>query len=497
LIPLDKIEPGESPAYEASFYAGNVSPKSLDRRSVSQLFFDSLAISAWKRAGDVTWPLRVNPSSGNLHPTEGYLVCGPVDGLTASPVVAHYAPREHALEVRTEFALQIWQALVEDMPPGTILLGLASIHWREAWKYGVRAFRYCQHDVGHAIAALSIAAAGLGWRATLLDELGTAQLAQLLGLGGAQGAEAEHADCLLAVHPQGLRCSALTLPERALAGFDQLPWQGEANRLSRGHVDWPLIDDVAAATEKPPTEGAYGGALQVPQPGEPSEPHGPSLRQIIRQRRSAVAMDGRGRMSRETFYKILGKTLAGAGQFPFNALPWAPLVHLVLFLHRVEGLLPGLYLLLRDATQRDSLQALMREDLSWERPASCPAGLELYRLATGDVRALARQLSCRQDIAADGCFSLGMVAGFEGSLRRFGPWFYRRLYWECGLIGQVLYLEAEASGVRGTGIGCFFDDAVHELLGLGTLDYQSLYHFTVGYPIEDARLATLPAYPDA
>ena len=36
---------------------------------------------------------------------------------------------------------------------------------------------------------------------------------------------------------------------------------------------------------------------------------------------------------------------------------------------------------------------------------------------------------------------------------------YRRLFWECGLIGQVLYLEAEAAGVRGTGIGCFYDDA--------------------------------------
>jgi len=26
------------------------------------------------------------------------------------------------------------------------------------------------------------------------------------------------------------------------------------------------------------------------------------------------------------------------------------------------------------------------------------------------------------------------------------------------MIGQVLYLEAEAQGVRATGIGCFFDD---------------------------------------
>jgi hypothetical protein len=57
-----------------------------------------------------------------------------------------------------------------------------------------------------------------------------------------------------------------------------------------------------------------------------------------------------------------------------------------------------------------------------------------------------------------------------------------------------LYLEAEAAGVRGTGIGCFFDDAVHELLGLSGLRYQSLYHFTVGAPLSDGRLQTLPPY---
>jgi nitroreductase len=62
------------------------------------------------------------------------------------------------------------------------------------------------------------------------------------------------------------------------------------------------------------------------------------------------------------------------------------------------------------------------------------------------------------------------------------------------MIGQVLYLEAEARGVRGTGIGCFFDDAVHEILGLESDRFQSLYHFTVGHPLEDPRITTRPPY---
>ena len=48
--------------------------------------------------------------------------------------------------------------------------------------------------------------------------------------------------------------------------------------------------------------------------------------------------------------------------------------------------------------------------------------------------------------------------------------------------------------VRATGIGCFFDDPVHEIVAVKGLSFQSLYHFTVGGPVEDRRLLTLPPY---
>jgi hypothetical protein len=87
-----------------------------------------------------------------------------------------------------------------------------------------------------------------------------------------------------------------------------------------------------------------------------------------------------------------------------------------------------------------------------------------------------------------------MIAEFDASLKEFGGSFYRHLFWEAGVVGQVLYLEAETAGARATGIGCFFDDPVHEVLGIADHAFQSLYHFTVGIPIEDTRITSDPGY---
>ena len=106
------------------------------------------------------------------------------------------------------------------------------------------------------------------------------------------------------------------------------------------------------------------------------------------------------------------------------------------------------------------------------------------------TRALATQVSCRQEIAGDGAFA-GMLAEYQARLVAHGPSFYRRMFWEAGAIGQVLYLEAEVA-MRATGIGCFFSMTRCTRLGFRDLAFQSLYHFTIGGPVDDPRLTTLP-----
>ncbi|HLB02937.1 MAG TPA: SagB/ThcOx family dehydrogenase, partial [Nitrospiria bacterium] len=324
-------------------------------------------------------------------------------------------------------------------------------------------------------------------------DLSTELLASLLGVFDPQVAEPEQPECLLAVYPQRESCAVQTLPEDVIVTFKALSWQGTPNLLSPAHVDWPIIDQVTAATHKPVTQKVYETPVPIGKTLEVgSAPI--SFRKMVHQRRSCLALDGQTGITRDALYQVLRKVIPGPEQFPFNALPWRPLIHFGLFIHRVQDIDPGLYFLARDPTKLDLLKDAMKKEFAWEKPPACPDNLELYRLLTGDARELSQQISCHQEIAADGCFSLGMIAEFEGPLRKYGAWFYPRLFWEAGAIGQVLYLEAEACGIRSTGIGCFFDDPMHRVLGLTGWRFQDLYHFTIGGPVEDKRLTTLPAY---
>jgi hypothetical protein len=213
-------------------------------------------------------------------------------------------------------------------------------------------------------------------------------------------------------------------------------------------------------------------------------------RPLVLQRRSAVSFDGRGSIDAARCFAMLSAVMPRAG-LPWDALWWDARIHLLLFVHRVNGLDPGVYLLARHRSAPDRIRAASRRDLLFE---PCHDSLPLFALARGECRALAQRVSCDQAIAGEGFFSLGMIADFDASLQAFGPAFYRHLFWESGVVGQVLYLEAEAAGTRGTGIGCFYDDPVHDVLGLTGHAFQSLYHFTIGVPVEDTRLTTEPGY---
>lgn len=467
-------------SFAALHIPGAVAPQPFTLDHIAAMLELAFGLSAWKEYGPDRWAVRCNPSSGNLHPTEAYIISRDIPDLEDG--VYHYLSRDHALEQRCH----IDAAPVNQ--PG-LLVGISSITWREAWKYGERAFRYCQLDTGHAIGALRYAAAVLGWHVRIADTVSHQQLTQWLGLdrdADFPRAEREEAELLLEI-------TAAPNTEATigwLLAATQSNWRGQANLLDPHPMyRWPVIAEVAAASRKPATlPSTYRPAMSAVKSSSTI-----TAATLIRQRRSAQHFEPRYVQDADSFYIMLAALLPDSGT-PWDVWSETPHVHPVLFVHRIDGLAPGIYALPRSTEAQAHMQATMRADFLWQKPAGCPEQLPLYLLEVANLGKALRAISCHQAIAADSTFTLTMLAEFDATLQ-VAPWRYRQLYWEAGLLGQVLYLQAEAATLRGTGIGCYFDDTCHELLGLQDTVFQAMYHFTVGYPLTDQRIASLPPYP--
>eukprot|EP01127_Copromyxa_protea_P014459 TRINITY_DN4030_c0_g1_i1.p1 TRINITY_DN4030_c0_g1~~TRINITY_DN4030_c0_g1_i1.p1 ORF type:complete len:587 (-),score=87.08 TRINITY_DN4030_c0_g1_i1:9-1640(-) len=514
LAPEEQIP---SPAF-SEIHRTVPSPQPVSITSLSRFFEFSLALSAWKQLGQSRWALRSNPSSGNLHPTEGYVILPSETGLTAG--VYHYAPREHALELRKSLSPELLSELLKPFPPGAFLFALSSIHWRESWKYGERAFRYCNHDIGHALASSRVATSTLGWDMALLDGVSQDLIGSLLGTSRdgdfPDALGREHPDCIAVIWPVLEKSEGYSedstnsekanlhipmyLEPKIVEKLVEGDWMGTANQLSEQSRLWSVIREVAHDSWKKVDSQETLEISRKETTKIESDDNTVTAGKIIHQRRSAVDFDGVTSISSVKFLHMLERLMPHVElkqsdrPMPWDLWPYSPNIHLLIFVHRVDGIVPGIYLLARSQDKIDFLKENTSPHLSWTTVPGTPEDLPLFLLQEGDVKELAKRVSCNQDIAGDSAFSFGMFAEFEQTLEEKGAWFYPRLFWETGILGQIMYLEAESAGVRGTGIGCFYDNPVHEILGFKGEKLQSLYHFTVGGPIEDTRLTTLPPY---
>lgn len=446
----------------------HVVPAPLTVVSVAALMELSFGLSAWKEIGPDRWAVRCNPSSGNLHPTEAYMLACDVPGLPDG--VHHYDSRTHALAHRCGTRHS----------GGRLWIGLSSILWREAWKYGERALRYCELDIGHAIGALEAAAAVLGWRPVLLDQLDSATVASLIGTDRTadfEGVEGEEAELILAIDTDPATETSANPPIPGSATH----WHGTANLLDPHPMyRWPVIADAAVASRGRSARASIAETVRAPLSPAPAA----LAASIILGRRSAQRYDRNYTMPLECFARILDISRPRSSSS----------LDLILFVHSVEGVEPGLYALPRyDADAQANLKSALDPAFLWEPLAVLPDVIPLRRLVLADCRKVVRALTCHQAIAADACMTLCLLSDFAAPIES-NPWRYRALHWEAGRLGQRLYLEAEAAGLSGTGIGCFLDDEIHRLLGIETTDRQALYHFAIGRGLADTRIATVAAY---
>lgn len=448
-LPADPPVP-EWPALEVLHEISGATPAADGPTFLSQLLFYSAAISASKCVPSTgyRYALRVNPSSGNLHPTEFHFL---TRGLRQWPDgLYHYRPSSHMAEQRALGRLELHSA----RSSAPIVFVLTSIVWREAWKYGDRAYRYCLHDMGHAWQAIAAAARAIGCDSFAAGHFPDDEIAHQCRLHGDEWP-------MLTVELQGR-----SIPVRDPDACETLWYGGHANRLSSEQTAYPRIDAIHRATKLRELScprislaeqaASRSGYSKLPPPAPSRRAFG----EVARTRRSALDfVGGMQSMSLAQLSAILAVTSQ-----PFSAdFAGARFIHLYLYAHRVDGLQPGVYRF-------------------W------PGSAELELMRSGDQRVVAAGLSLGQQLAGNACLAFSMIGDLDRAARAHGDRAYRYVHFEAGATGQRLYLAAEALGLRATGIGAFYDAQVHRHLNLTPEQGQVVYHFAIGYPVPDPRL---------
>lgn len=405
-----------------------------------------------------------------------------------------------------------------------ILVALTSCTWRETWKYGIRSARCkftgcllsqlrrkrqprknlpkiyspvgqnpdCFHDTGHALASLRFSARLHEWEVHVLWTVPAPTLGLLVGIDqvGFNPQEKEFPELVALVRPAFLKNGA-SRSENVNIDLEKLSssaqFEGTPNNLSRGHVSYSEVEQVIKACEAPviPSFLAFpsmtstsskgtGGASSTSQSTDPQQPLIPSLSNFypitpstrtIRTRRSALDFSPHESViSRTRLYFILRHFIPSYRHIPLwdFTFPHLP-IHLFLFVHRVKGMPPGLYLL-PDSAAFPALRAQIERNagnhsFAWTYVKEADAYFRdgenensenprLWFLGEADVRGVAAQLSCFQALAGNGTFTVSMVADLgalvegrdaSGADDRLLPdranarkLLYKEAFWRCG-----------------------------------------------------------------
>ncbi|NPB04300.1 MAG: SagB/ThcOx family dehydrogenase [Thermotogae bacterium] len=383
--------------------------------------------------GNLRRSVRANPSAGNLHPEEIYLLL-PEEGLF------HYRVEDHTLELRAEFPKKLKENLRSLLPDGGFIVILTAIYWRTVWKYGIRGFRYALLDIGHLYASLKFAAHLLGWEVLPLWNISPKTMDEILGFDGSTfpTGENEYPQLMLYVLPPDSHYVS-PIPANILSMFNELKFLGRPNRLSESAVELPEVTALERETQK-----GYYDEQPMEKTVKTSPKFGENLKAIPEKCRAADIL----RRRRSPFFFKNNNHL---GADTVSNLVW--LAHD----YREEGITFKVFL----------------QRVSGYRDGSYDAYLNL--LKAGRIDRFVTRLTCNQQHCGNANINFVIVS--ELTLAYEIPKLYRTLHYRAGATAQIIYILAEIYGLRGNAIGCFNDDLLN-IHGITDLTY--LHHIALG-----------------
>ena len=383
---------------------------------------------------------RAAACTGALYHIDLYLVCGDLPGLEAG--VYHFGPHDFGLvQLRKgDYRRSLVEASGEEpaVAEAPVTVVLADTHWRNAWKYGARAYRHAFWDSGTLLANMLAMASGAGVTAKVVTSFVDEDVHRLLGLE----AEKESVIGLVALGRD---------PSQVVGEIPPIePLNIPTEPLSPKMVEYPAIYDFHRSSSleseeevrdvrdgRPGVQSSDGLGEFIALPGGGEGLGDRTLEETIVRRGSTRAFAHES-ISLEQLAAALDYSTQGIDAdflSPFGS----SINRLFLIVNAVEGLAPGAYLYHREQHK-------------------------LEMLKEGDFRREAGYLGLEQKIPADASVNVYMLADLDQVLGAYGNRGYRMAELESGIIGGRLYLVAYGTGFGASGL-TFYDDEVIEFFG--------------------------------
>jgi SagB-type dehydrogenase family enzyme len=430
-----------------------------DLQDLARILFFSAGITKQRAYPGREIYFRAAACTGALYEIELYLVTGGLPGLDAG--VYHFNPADVSLRLlrKGDFRGNLGHATGMEPAvvhaPATIIC--TGTYWRNAWKYQARTYRHFGWDNGTLLANTLAVSVASGLPAEIVLGFVDAEVNLLLDLDTRR----EVSLCLV---PIGRTLeSPLPGPREAPAlSLETIP-------LSQREVEYPLMLEMHAASSLEseeevsqwrgmppvlPPSALAGEAVHLQPVSEEGQPMD-TIEQVILRRGSTRTFDKAASVTLEQLSTVLDRATRG---FPADFVKphGAQFNDLYLIVHSVQGLKPGAYFFRRDENR-----------------------LEL--LNEGKFRAEAHHLGLEQELPADACVDIFILADLERILKRYGNRGYRAVQLEAGAIGGKMYLAAYAQRLGATGL-TFFDDDVIKFFSPHAKGKNAIFLLAIGKP---------------
>jgi SagB-type dehydrogenase family enzyme len=433
-----------------------------DLQDLARILFFSAGVTKQRRYPGGEIYFRAAACTGALYEIELYVVAGELKGLEAG--VYHFNPADVSLQPlrKGDFRGNLAQATAMEpavaRAPATIIC--TGTYWRNAWKYQARTYRHFGWDNGTLLANMLAVATASGLPAEIVLGFVDAEVNGLLDLS----TQHEVSLCLV---PIGHRSnSSPPVPQEAPPlGLETIP-------LSEREVEYPAMLEMHEASSLQSEEGVSqwrerGKQLVFPCPGPAGEEA--RLQALRKEERPADTVEQviLRRGSTRTFDKTASITLAQLSTIldcatrglPADFLePGAQLNDVYMIVHAVDGLVPGSYFFCRE-----------RQTLELLKP--------------GKFRAEAYRLGLEQQLPADACVDVFLLADLDRILEGYGNRGYRAVQLESGAIGGKMYLAAYAQHLGASGL-TFFDDEVVEFFSPHAKGKSAIFLLAIGKPLK-------------